>query len=67
MNFDFQFDFLDPNRIVLGLTYSRGIMTRVEKDLETDEDLGEPDVAIAYMFTLGFFFFGITIISYRFE
>jgi hypothetical protein len=67
MSFDFSFDILDPNRIVLGLTYSRGLMTRVEKDLETDEDLGEADVTTAYMFTIGLFFFSFTIISYSFE
>lgn len=67
MNFDFQFDVLDPNRIVLGVTYSRGLLTRVEKDLETDEDLGEADLTTAYMFTLGLFFISFTVISYSFE
>lgn len=67
MSFDYSFDILDPNRIVLGVTYSRGLMTRVEKDPETDEDIGEPELAAAYMFTIGLFFFSFTIISYSFE
>lgn len=67
MSFDFSFDILDPNRITLGLTYSRGLMTRVEKDIETNEDIGETDITHAYMFTIGLFFVSFTIISYSFE
>lgn len=67
MNFDFQFDIFDQNRIVLGVTYSKGLMTRVERDLETDEDISDPEIGLAHMFTIGLFFCAFSIITYSFE
>lgn len=56
--FDFKFDFLDPNRMVLGIHYARAYMVNQEDESETKDN----DDNSAHILTFGFFFFSINIL-----